>query len=94
MDWIVLLIIGLLVFLAWHVTTSPHPEGRRPELPPDPTQRRPASVPQKSGGGGGVQKAMTIFAEPGLSGQVIDPMPTTRQVPAEAPMFSSLAMPF
>jgi hypothetical protein len=46
------------------------------------------------GGGGGVQKATPIFAEPGLSGQVIDPVPTTRNVPDEGPMFSSVAMPF
>ena len=41
-----------------------------------------------------VQKASTVFAEPGLSGQVIDPVPTARQVPLETPMFSTLAAPY
>lgn len=93
MDWMILLIVILLAFLAWHVTTSPHPE----EAPRDPVQQKdvtdvknpaPPAAPLM------IQKASTVFAEPGLSGQVIDPVPTARRVPLEAPMFSTVAMPF
>lgn len=95
MDWMVMLIVGLLVFLAWHVTTSPHPEQQQDARVAAPAQRAtvPLATPAKAAATM-VQKAPTVFAEPGLSGQVIDPVPTARQVPLEAPMFSSLAMPF
>ena len=95
----ILLIVGLLAFLAWHVTTSPPPK----EAPRDPTdtiqqqqkqQQQKQKNPAPPAASLMIQKASTVFAEPGLSGQVIDPVPTARRVPLEAPMFSTVAMPF
>ena len=98
MDWMILLIVGLLMFLAWHVTTSPHPEQQRDtreeERANGMKQRATVPLATPSKAAAMIQKAPTVFAEPGLSGQVIDPVPTARHVPLEAPMFSSLAMPF
>ena len=103
MDWMILLIVVLLAFLAWHVTTSPHPE-EAPRDAADPVQQAQKQQKQQKQKGAKnpappaaplmIQKASTVFAEPGLSGQVIDPVPTARRVPLEAPMFSTVAMPF
>lgn len=96
MDWILLLILGVALFLAWHVMATPHPDAVGPAAGPEaagPAVGPAAAAPRRKDASM-VQKASTVFAEPGLSGQVIDPVPTARQVPLETPMFSTLAAPY
>lgn len=95
MDWIVLTIIGLIVFLAWHVYATPHPSKMTPSpvtviVPP--VQRHAI---QQKGGEVPLEKAPTIFAEPGLAGRLIDPLQTEGVVlPADDLAGSSIASSF
>jgi len=72
MDWILWTIIGILVFLMWHVMTTPHPNA----TPPPVTIVVPArqELKELQHNKKPLEKAATIYAEPGLAGRIIDPL--------------------
>jgi hypothetical protein len=85
-DWVTLTIIGLIGFLMWHtMMDAPLVSDAVMTV----TQKQPQPPLKKAV----VEKATTIFAEPGLGGKVIDPLSNVRAVPEESLASTTIGMP-
>ena len=92
-DWMILTIIGLTAFLMWHIMIDSNPlvhDAVTVVLPDQNNQNNQNKQPLKKPL---VEKAQTIFAEPGLGGMIVDPLSTTRVVPEESTASTTIGMP-
>lgn len=85
MDWMVFVAIALSAFILWHAIIDQHPLARDAVAvvvpPPDaPPEKQPI-----------VPRTATIFAEPGISGKIVDALPTVPKLPSEDISHSSIA---
>lgn len=90
-DWVVLVIIGLVGFLMWHIMLDPNPLAKDALTISIPRQQEQQQVPLKKPL---IEKAPTLFAEPGLGGKLVDPLSVHRATPEESLAVSTVGMPF
>lgn len=85
MDWILLTIIGLCIFLVWHAMSDTKVDQKIVHV-----QQPKKGVKSDSA----IKTSMTLFAEPGVSGKIIDPLPASFAPPEENVASSSISHPF
>lgn len=83
-DWMVITTIGLIGFLMWHIMYDKTMTDSMEYAMSVPNDKAKVKI----------EKAATIYGEPGLSGKIVDPLSTTRNTPSESEAWSTIAMPF